>query len=86
VRTVRLYDLPSSYNGQVNNATVRLYSDAAGTNQVASATSGSVSGSGTDVGFANVTVRAIRIELTSVSGRSAGLAEVEVIGKGLAGP
>ena len=86
IRTVRLYNLPSYYHIQVQNTTVRLYSDAAGNNQVASKTSGNLSGSGTDVTFADVRARVVRIEFNSVSGASAGLAEVEVIARGEAAP
>ncbi|MFZ5883703.1 MAG: DUF7402 domain-containing protein [Chloroflexota bacterium] len=83
VRTVRLYDMPASEsNVNVNNTTVRLYSDAAGKNQVASKTSGALSESGTDVTFNDVRARVVRIEFTSVSGSTAGLAEVEVIARG----
>ncbi len=86
VRTVRLYNLPSYYHIQVQNTTVRLYSDTAGNNQVASKTSGNLSGSGTDVAFADVRARVVRIEFDSVSGSAAGLAEVEVIARGEAAP
>jgi hypothetical protein len=83
VKTVRLYDMPASEsNVNVNNATVRLYSDAAGTVQVASKTSGALSENGTDVTFNNIPARVVRIEFTSVSGSTAGLAEVEVIARG----
>ncbi len=48
---------------------------------------GALAVSGTDVGFADVKVRAIRIEFTNVTGtmggeRVASLAEVEVIARG----
>ena len=82
VRTVRLYNLPQGYGIQVNNATVRLYSDAAGNNQVAVNSSGALSTSGTDVAFADVRARVIRIEFDAVNGDAAGLAEVEVIARG----
>ena len=81
VRTVRLYNLPSGYGIQVNNATVRLYSDAAGNNQVASNSSGALSTSGTNVSFSDVLVRMVRIEFNAVNGNAAGLAEVEVIAR-----
>ncbi|NUQ86662.1 MAG: PD40 domain-containing protein, partial [Anaerolineales bacterium] len=82
VRTVRLYDMPASEsNVNVNNTTVRLYSDAAGTNQVANKTSGALSENGTNVAFSDVRARVVRIEFTSVSGSTAGLAEVEVIAR-----
>jgi hypothetical protein len=86
VRTVRLYNLPSNLQVQVNDATIKLYSDAAATNQVAIKTSGSLSGSGTNVPFADVQARVVRIEFNSVTGNAAGLAEVEVIARGEAGP
>jgi hypothetical protein len=83
VRTVRLYDMPASDSSvNVNNTTVRLYADSAGKTQVASKTSGALSESGTDVTFNSVPARVIRIEFTSVSGTTAGLAEVEVIARG----
>jgi hypothetical protein len=83
VRTVRLYDMPASEsNINVNNTTVRLYSDTAAKNQVASKTSGALSENGTDVSFNDVRARVVRIEFTSVSGSTAGLAEVEVIARG----
>jgi hypothetical protein len=86
VRTVRLYNLPSFYQSQVNSATIKLFGDAAATQLLASKTSGSLSVNGTDVSFAEVKVWAIRIELSSVSGTVAGLAEVEVIARGEAKP
>jgi len=87
VRTVRLYNLPSSDSQiKVLNTTVRLYSDAAGTVQVASNASGALSENGTDVAFNDVKARVVRIEFTSVNGSTAGLAEVEVIARGEAGP
>ena len=83
VRTIRLYDMPASEsNVNVNNTTVKLYSDAAGTDQVASKTSGVLSENGTNVTFSDVPARVVRIEFTSVSGSTAGLAEVEVIARG----
>ena len=83
VRTVRLYDMPASdSNVNVNNTTVILYGDEAGKTQVASNASGVLSESGTDVAFNDVPTRVVRIEFTSVSGSTAGLAEVEVIARG----
>jgi hypothetical protein len=82
VRTVRPYNLPQGYNIQVQNATIRLFSDAAATNEVASKTTGPLSSAGTDVAFADVMVRAVRIEIDSVTGSAAGLAELEVIARG----
>jgi hypothetical protein len=91
IRTVRLYGprLGDVVNSSlvVNQATVRLYSDASATRQVASATTGQLAVSGTNVPFANIRARVVRIELNNVSGtfegaRVAGLAEVEVIARG----
>jgi hypothetical protein len=63
-----------------------LYSDSAGTIEVAQQQSGSLEVAGTDLAFQEVTARVIRIELNSVSGtfygmNVAGLAEVEVIAR-----
>ena len=94
VRTVRLYN-PRQEAGNSNivvqQATVRLYSDSAATNQVASAITGQLAVSGTDIPFNDVAVRAIRVEINSVTGnflgsRAASLAEIEVIARGEAGP
>jgi len=83
VRTVRLYNIPASESSiKVLNTTVLLYSDATGTNQIASATSGALSENGTDVAFNDVRVRSVRILFTSVNGATAGLGEVEVIARG----
>jgi len=80
VRTVRLYNIPATESSiKVLNTVVSLYSDAAGSNQVVSNTSGVLSESGTDVAFNNVSTRVVRIQFTSVSGATAGLGEVEVI-------
>jgi hypothetical protein len=87
VRIVRLYNLPQSDSDiHVNNTTVRLYSDADGTQEVANNTSGPLSEWGTDVAFADIQARVVRIEFNSVSGYAAGLAEVEVIARAEAGP
>ncbi len=94
VRTVRLYN-PRPEAGNVSiavqQATVRLYSDYAATNQVATATTGPLAVSGTDLPFNDVLVRSIRVEINSVTGtflgsRAASLAEIEVIARGEAGP
>jgi hypothetical protein len=83
VRTVRLYDMPASEsNINVNNTTVRLYSDESETFQIANKTSGALSENGTDVSFNDVRARVVRIEFTSVNGSAAGLGEVEVIARG----
>lgn len=91
VRTVRLYNPRSGDEAnssiQVQGVNVRLYSDAAATTQVASQSGGQLSVSGTDVNFADVKARVVRIEITGVTGtfygsRVASLAEVEVIARG----
>jgi len=83
VRMVRLYNIPGTESSiKVLNTTVRLYSDIAGTNQVASATSGPLAESGTDITFNNVPTHIVRILFTSVTGSTAGLGEVEVIARG----
>lgn len=87
VRVVRLYNLPSGSPAiQVNNTTVRLFSDVGATNEIVGKTSGPLSEWGTDVSFSNVRTRAVRIETTSVTGNVAALAEVEIIARGEAGP
>ncbi|MCC6456194.1 MAG: PD40 domain-containing protein [Caldilineaceae bacterium] len=92
VRTVRLYNPRQGDEANstllVNQATVRLYSDSAGTVEVAHATTGELAVSGTDVPFNDVQVRVVRVELDSVSGtffgsRVASLAEIEVIARGV---
>ena len=91
VRTVRLYNPRTGGEAnssiQVSGATVRLYSDAGATQQVASATAGQLTVTGTDVAFADVRARVVRVEITGVSGtfygaQVAGLAEIEVIARG----
>jgi hypothetical protein len=92
VRTVRLYNPrfgdEANSSLQVHNATVRLYSDTAAANEVAAQTvSQNLAVSGTDVPFADVLVRVVRVELNDVSGTFygmdiAGLAEIEVIARG----
>lgn len=91
VRTVRLYNPRSGGDAnssvQVQGTSVRLYSDANATNQVASASSGALSVEGTDVAFADVRARVVRVEITGVSGtfygaQVASLAEIEVIARG----
>lgn len=91
VRTVRLYNPrygdEANANITVNGATVRLYSDANGTNEVASSSVGQLSVTGTDVSFSDVTARVVRVEIDDVTGtfygaESAGLAEIEVIARG----
>lgn len=91
VRQVKLYNPRSGGEAnssiQVQGATVRLYSDAAATQQVASGAAGALAVTGTPVNFGDVKVRAVRIEITGVSGSFYGtplvaLAEIEVLGRG----
>ena len=91
VRAVRLYNVPQGRNQvEVQNATVQLYGDTDTTKQAmaaeASKTSGALSDSGTDVSFADVPTKVVRIEFDSVSGNAAGLAEIEVIARAGAVP
>lgn len=95
VRTVRLYNPRSGDEAnssiQVQGANVRLFSDVAATTQVASQTAGQLAVSGTDVAFADIQARVIRVEITGVTGtfygsQLASLAEVEVIARGETGP
>lgn len=87
VRTVRLYNLRFEGEAavQVHGATVRLYSDAAGTQEVASrSVTQDLSVAGTNVAFNNVQARVVRVEINGASGEFygrdvAGLAEIEVI-------
>jgi len=91
VRNVRLYNLKAGAEAgstiQVNAATVRLYSDEAGTVEVASQTVGALSVNGTDVFFSSVTARVVKVDIDNVTGnffgaRVATLGEVEVIARG----
>ncbi len=82
VRTVRLYDMPATdSNIDVNNVTVRLYSDEAAMFQIGSKASGPLSENGTNVNFDDVRARVVMIKFTSVNGSTAGLGEVEVIAR-----
>ncbi|MFT3892403.1 MAG: hypothetical protein QM730_12275 [Anaerolineales bacterium] len=83
VRTVRLYN-PASANSSIKvlDATVRLYSDAAGKVEVANKNSGALTDSGTNVNFSEVLTRVVRIQFNSVNGNAAALGEVEVIARG----
>jgi hypothetical protein len=92
VRTVRLYNPRHEGNTNlvVHNGTVRLYSDAAGNNEVATQSFGQLTTAGTDVNFNEVLVRKVRVEIGDVSGQFAGrqsvsLAEIEVIARAEAG-
>lgn len=95
VRTVRLYNPRQDSNGistiQITGATVRLYSDVAATQEIAQASVGALTVSGTDVAFDQITSRAVRVEITGVTGTFenelvASLAEVEVIARAEALP
>lgn len=92
VRTVRLYNPRSGGEAnssiQVKSVTVKLYSDAAGTQLVASQTyAQNLSVAGSNINFNDVKARVVRVEINSVSGtfygmKVASLAEIEVIGRG----
>ena len=91
VRTVRLYDPrtgdEASSSIHVAQATVRLYADPGATDLVASATASDVAVTGTDVAFADVPARVVRVDLDQVGGTFYGLAvaslaEIEVIARG----
>jgi Tol biopolymer transport system component len=90
VRTVRLYNPRQDSDGistvQVTGATVRLYSDANATQEIGQATTGALSVAGSDLPFAEVTARTVRVEITGVTGTFenelvASLAEVEIIAR-----
>ena len=80
VRTVRLYG--ASAVSTVGTATVQLYADPGATVGVAQAASGAVADGGTNVAFADVPARAVRVLFSQVSGAQASLAEIEVIAAG----
>lgn len=83
VRTVRLYNIPAAdRNIPVMDTAVRLFSDAAGTQEVANKPSGPLTANGTDVNFDNVLTRVVRVEFRAVNANLAGLAEIEVIARG----
>lgn len=93
VRTVRLYNPrfgdAASSTIQVESTTVRLYGDAAATQLAATSGSAALAVAGTDVAFTDVPARVVEVRLDNVSGTFYGmaiavLAEIEVIGKGLA--
>ncbi|MBL8880418.1 MAG: PD40 domain-containing protein [Phycisphaerales bacterium] len=72
---------------QVHQATVMLYADAAGTNEVARAFANEIEPFGTAVPFVETQARAVRVRLDDVSGafygiQLASLAEIEVIARG----
>jgi hypothetical protein len=81
VRTVRLHAPGDGV--QVDEATVRLYPDTGRSSIVASATSGRVVSTGTDVPFADVQARVVRVEFTRVQGPHTSLAEIEVVAAGV---
>lgn len=93
VRTLRLYNPrfgdAASSTIQVESTTVRLYGDAAATQLAATSGSAALAVAGTDVAFTDVSARVVEVRLDNVSGTFYGmaiavLAEIEVIGKGLA--
>lgn len=92
IRTVRLYNIPSrDFDVRIHNTTVRLYRDTEATDEITNRQSGPLSDTGTDVAFADVLARAVRIETTDATGdlfgqSVSGLAEVEIIAKGEAMP
>lgn len=94
VRMVRLYNPrqgdEANSTAQMEAATVILYRDTAATQEVARQSVGALAVSGTDVTFADVKARTVRVVVTEVSGAFedwavACLAEVEVIARGEAG-
>ena len=91
VRVVRLYSPrpgdEANSSLAIAAATVRLFSDAAATTEVAAELTGPVEVSGTDLEFGDVKARSVLVELDEVSGtfygmKVAGLAEIEVIARG----
>ena len=91
VRTVRLYNPrqgdEAQSTTQVQSTTVILYSDSAATQEVARQSTGPLAVSGTDVTFADVQARTVRVIIDTVTGKFedwevACLAEVEVIARG----
>ncbi len=90
IRTVRLYNPRQDSDGistvQISAATVRLYRDANATDEIAQADSGTLSVAGSDVAFADVMARTVRVEISGLTGTFenefvASLAEVEVIAR-----
>jgi len=95
VRTVRLYNPrfgdDAQSTTQIEAATVILYSDQGATQEVARQRVGPLAVNGTDVGFADVRARAVRVIIDEFTGTFEGnavacVAEVEVIARGEAGP
>jgi hypothetical protein len=92
VRTVRLYNPVAGGDANssiaVRGASVRLFADPDGRVQVGQQLTGPLSENGTDVEFADIPARAVRVEIMQLDGtfygeQVASLAEIEVIGKGL---
>jgi hypothetical protein len=90
VRNVRLYNPrfgdEANSSLQVNSTRVTLYSDAAGTQQVGSQTTGGLSVDGTEVSFSDVKTRVVKVDITGMSGTFYGMsvasiAEIEVIAR-----
>ena len=88
VREVLLYNPRPDALGtlQVNGATVHLFSDPEATQEITKADTAALSDTGTTVVFADVTSRAVRVEITAMVGAFMGetvasLAEVEVIAR-----
>jgi hypothetical protein len=90
VRKVRLYNPrfgdEANSSLQVNSTRVTLYSDAAGTQQVGSQTTGGLSVDGTEVSFSDVKTRVVKVDITGMSGTFYGMsvasiAEIEVIAR-----
>jgi hypothetical protein len=95
VRKVRLYNPRQGDEANssiaVKNATVCLYANSSSTTPLACKSVGTLSVLGTDVAFADVKARVVRVTLDSVAGtfygmRIASLAEIEVVARGEAGP
>ena len=92
VRTVRLYNPrfgdEANSSLQIHQVTVHLYSDAAGTVEVASQTlTQDLAVSGTDIAFDDVKARAVKVVIDDITGLFnelplASLAEIEVIARG----
>ncbi len=92
VRTVRLYNPrfgdEANSSLQIHQVTLHLYSDAAGTVEVASQTlTQDLAVSGTDIAFDDVKARAVKVVIDDITGLFnelplASLAEIEVIARG----
>jgi hypothetical protein len=92
VRQVRLYGLGGdAATVRVDGASVRLLADADADAPLAERRTGAVSPTGSAVGFPDVAARVVLVRLDEVSGRldgapAAGLAEIEVVAKGVDRP